>query len=131
VGRATAGEVLTLVVAGERASRAELVAAVSDAPPGRVHVVAAADLTEAVVALRLLGRRPDLVVVDFGRPGGPGPELCRRLRRDALFASAPILGVVGAAATPTARREASAAGCAELLDGPAHLRDAVIRHLTP
>jgi CheY-like chemotaxis protein len=118
VGRATAGEVLTLVVAGERASRAELVAAVSD-------------VTEAVVALRLLGRRPDLVVVDFGRPGGPGPELCRRLRRDALFASAPILGVVGAAATPTARREASAAGCAELLDGPAHLRDAVIRRLTP
>ncbi len=51
--------------------------------------VSAATAHEAHVSI--VDRRPDLVLLDWMLPGGSGTELARRLKRDELTASLPII----------------------------------------
>jgi PAS domain S-box-containing protein len=46
-------------------------------------------------ALRLLGKRPDLVVLDVNLPDMVGFEVCRRIKSDPATASIPVLHVSG------------------------------------
>lgn len=48
---------------------------------------------------RLQATRPDVMLIDIQLPGMDGVELCRRVRRDARFASLPIIAVTAYAMT--------------------------------
>lgn len=51
--------------------------------------ISAADAHEAHVSI--IDKKPDLVLLDWMLPGGSGIELARRLRRDEITASLPII----------------------------------------
>ena len=55
------------------------------------EVVTASNSAAALDLLKETGQEVDLILSDVMMPGLSGYDLCRRLRRDALFASLPIV----------------------------------------
>ena len=80
-----------------------------------VRVVEASDGAEALVLARRI--KPDLILLDVQMPRLDGLEVCRQLRREPAFASAPII-LLTAAGQEADRARGLGAGADEYLTKP-------------
>ena len=116
-----------LLVADDKVGGRELVRAVLERCG--YAIIEAADGLEALSAAREF--RPDLIVLDLNMPGVDGFGVVRELRRDAEFATTPVLALT-ASAMQGDRERAMAAGFSGYISkpiGPSQLRAEVERLL--
>jgi CheY-like chemotaxis protein len=102
-----------LLVADDKVAGRELVRAVLERSGYTVYE--AADGLEALRAAREL--RPDLIVLDLNMPGMDGFAVMQELRRDAEFATTPVLALT-ASAMQGDRERAMSAGFSAYISKP-------------
>jgi CheY-like chemotaxis protein len=106
----------TVLIADDKTTGRELVRAVLE--KAGFHMIEASDGLEALSAAR--ENRPDLIILDLHMPGLDGFGVVRELRRDALFASTPVVALT-ASAMQGDRERAMSAGFTGYITKPIHL----------
>ena len=107
----------TVLIADDKATGRELIRAVLE--KAGFNVIEASDGLEAVRAAR--ENPPDLIILDLHMPGLDGFGVVQELRRDAVFASKPIVALT-ASAMQGDRERAISAGFTGYITKPIHLR---------